>query len=758
MRHRILLILTACYLSAVSSASHAQVAASESVTSVSSKQAITVADLVREVVIGDPFSTSYDDSARRQHVGVTSPDGRHIAVVLRWGDIEREANIGALLVYPTSELLRSPEPRRMVEFASRTKRQPLALVRWLLDNRTLIFAATQGEGDGATQVYRGDIQTGAVERLTSEPSSVEWYDITPDGHRLVTSSKVATVQPDEDSACGKEGCLVTARTLWAAQSGSEEDSDPLTIYNLATGSRLTLGAPETSDTDIQSCESELKGGISPDGRFGLRTCILKSERQPQWWRNYEIDPEMHAALSKNNPYYALRLIITNLMSGESRTFMEAPYIWDQPAPVWIDGGRGLLLIGALEPLDDTTVAENARRRTQKALLLVDPVTRETERVGAFGADIGAITGSDWNQETQRLTLEITDAAGKPSPAVVYRRLGKSWTVGPSVQRPHRPSDGTTPNLLVEETLNTPPVLMALDPKSGTKTLVLDPNPWLAERQLGRVEEISWTLRNGQKWRGGLYYPPGYVPGVRYPLVILTHGFNDDRFSLYGYSRNFAAQPLAAHDMMVLQVEEKLRSVIATPAEWPTVQDGYEAAIDRLDQLGMIARDRVGIQGWSRTGPHIGYFITHSSHPISAAAITDAADFGWWYYIASGTPEEIEAGYGAAPFGAGLDAWREFAPTFNLDRVRTPMLMWSGGDVSGLWDWYAGLKRLNKPVEYWFLPDGAHDVFKVRERLLTNQLLVDWFRYWLKDEEDPDPTKSHQYKRWRELRALRSGSQ
>jgi hypothetical protein len=31
--------------------------------------------------------------------------------------------------------------------------------------------------------------------------------------------------------------------------------------------------------------------------------------------------------------------------------------------------------------------------------------------------------------------------------------------------------------------------------------------------------------------------------------------------------------------------------------------------------------------------------------------------------------------------------------------------------------------------------------------------VDWFCFWLKGEEDPDPEKAEQYKRWRELRKL-----
>jgi hypothetical protein len=31
--------------------------------------------------------------------------------------------------------------------------------------------------------------------------------------------------------------------------------------------------------------------------------------------------------------------------------------------------------------------------------------------------------------------------------------------------------------------------------------------------------------------------------------------------------------------------------------------------------------------------------------------------------------------------------------------------------------------------------------------------VDWYCFWLKGEEDPDPAKAEQYKRWRELKTL-----
>jgi dipeptidyl aminopeptidase/acylaminoacyl peptidase len=301
-------------------------------------------------------------------------------------------------------------------------------------------------------------------------------------------------------------------------------------------------------------------------------------------------------------------------------------------------------------------------------------------------------------------------------------------------------------LVLRQSANDPPKLFAV---GGEKTaLVLDPNPWLSERKLGRVETVTWSSKDGRAWRGGLYYPPDYEPGRRYPVLLQTHGYNENQFSLTGYSLNFGAQPVAAFGIVVLQIAENTADLDGA-AQWPAVQGGYESAIDYLDTRGLIDRTRVGMVGWSWSGPAVGYMLTHSDYPIAAAEFTDSADFGWWYYLLGGA-QVGEHEYGPAPIGSGLDIWRSMSPSFNLDRVRTPMLMWTGGAVEDLWDWYSLLRRQGKPVEYWNLPDGTHEAFKIGERLHTNQLLVDWFRFWLKGDEDAAPNKAEQYRRWEGL--------
>src|SRR5260370_42691022 len=76
------------------------------------------------------------------------------------------------------------------------------------------------------------------------------------------------------------------------------------------------------------------------------------------------------------------------------------------------------------------------------------------------------------------------------------------------------------------------------------------------------------------------------------------------------------------------------------------------------------------------------------------------------------------------------------------------------NLAAAFEVFTALKRLNKPVELYYYPNEGHTPEHPKARLATMQRNVDWYRFWLKDEEDPDPAKAEQYSRWRELRILR----
>jgi hypothetical protein len=112
--------------------------------------------------------------------------------------------------------------------------------------------------------------------------------------------------------------------------------------------------------------------------------------------------------------------------------------------------------------------------------------------------------------------------------------------------------------------------------------------------------------------------------------------------------------------------------------------------------------------------------------------------------------------GTSPFGPGLGKWVKEAPGFHLDQVKSPVRIEAIDPTSVLQEWelYASLRMQHKPVDLIYFPNGTHIHQKPLERLDSQQGYVDWFRFWLEDYEDPDPSKRAQYDRWTKLRAIR----
>src|SRR5438477_10714973 len=86
-----------------------------------------------------------------------------------------------------------------------------------------------------------------------------------------------------------------------------------------------------------------------------------------------------------------------------------------------------------------------------------------------------------------------------------------------------------------------------------------------------------------------------------------------------------------------------------------------------------------------------------------------------------------------------------------------LLVTTGGGayVFTMWQPYAGLRYLHKPVDLVRLNIDEHPHTNPAARMAAQGGTVDWFRFWLQDYEDPGPAKGGQYKRWRGLRQLQA---
>jgi hypothetical protein len=312
------------------------------------------------------------------------------------------------------------------------------------------------------------------------------------------------------------------------------------------------------------------------------------------------------------------------------------------------------------------------------------------------------------------------------------------------------------NIEVRMSYREPPVLMATDTESGRSRLIWDPNPQLRGIELGEPSLYRWNDSKGREWHAILYKPNNYVAGQRYPLVIQNHGYNESVFDPSEFPSAFVAQELAAVGIVVLQMQDCAGR--GTPTEGPCNVMGYESAVEHLASDGLIDPNLVGLNGFSRTVYYVMEALTTGNLHFKAASITDGIDLGYFQHILTSgwEPDDREdiAMIGAEPYGPGLRSWTDKSPEFNLDKIKTPLRIVGLGleSTESMWEPFALLRSMQKPVEFVFLNTKEHIVTNPVVRLAAQGGNVDWFRFWLQSYEDPAPSKAEQYKRWRLMRS------
>jgi dipeptidyl aminopeptidase/acylaminoacyl peptidase len=710
----------------------------------------TVADAIEMTQYGD--DRYLGGVAARYDVARFSPDGTRFLIVVKRGNIERNQNDYSLLLFHAQDALQTPALTVVATLSSSSNLTAIDHVTWL-DNQTIAFL---GETPGqAKQLYVADPDKKALTRLTDGATSLAAYAVGPRQEPIVFA-KYRAAQSIFNEATKREGVVVTNQPLPDLLVGVTDHQFLLDVISKPTA--------EGKDRRI-----ELKGEVifpklwlSPNGRK-LIVLTCPSELSESWVRyeGADLQREMRAPHAKGTLRFIYQYYLIDTASGEYRALIPAPVDDDVANVIWAQDSRSVVVSGAYLPLDVPDAAERHLRQSRTFVAEVSIANGEATPITSLDVNLRR-----WDQKKGRLLLETTikdstvDLEGQ---IVGYDKAGGAWKEATSASRTEL-SESSQLEITLEEDMNSPPRFFARDLATGKKALLFDPNPQFKELQFGKVEEIAFKTSNGEETKAGLYRPPNYARGQKYPLVIQTHAWNPERFWIDGpYTTAFASQPLAARGFLVVQLpEDSHRSV---PLEVTGEVARYEGAIDYLDGLGLVEREHVGLVGFSRTGLGVEAALTHSQYHFAAATLADTSDAGYFRYLAylnwaGGATADVEGLNAGLPLADGLAAWLANAPGFSLRRVAAPVRLeaHSPASVLALWEWFAGLSRLGKPVDFVYLPDSAHVLVKPWDRLISQQGDVDWFCFWLRHEEDSDPAKVEQYSRWRQLRELQAGQE
>jgi dipeptidyl aminopeptidase/acylaminoacyl peptidase len=632
--------------------------------------------------------------------------------------------------------------------------------RWLADSSGVAFL--ESTGAGKRRLVLADPRKRTIEPLTTL-GAVGGFEIRDRQHYVYTAAdpidqKERQTEPQMAVTVGT-GRPIIERFIFPDERRWRWSSQKY-LWAVVGGKAF-----EVKHDSVPIVPDEL--ALSADGR-SLVTKLLVPTVPPSWETLY---PPPHASsLYRIQAGETVRQFVKiNLQTGSVDNLTDAPVASDGGWSLfgdasWSNDGESILLPGtfiksnvpsrpcvAVMDVRSTiaTCVEVAKRKGQK---------REDDEEGYHGVEGASFMHGD----RQRVSVSFQKRLSSEFEENEYHQTSEgTWQLVKEGKKPESESgaEGTGLNITVKQGFDEPPLLVASNKRASR--VIWDANPQLKNIDLGLASIYKWKDKQGREREGGLYKPSNYKPGQRYPLVIQTHGFAPAQFVPSGvFPTANAAMALAAAGIVVLQVGYVGQCGTATPDEGLCNASGYETVATQLVSEGLVDPDKIGIIGFSRSCFHVMEALTFGSLHLKAASITDGELGDYVQYILFGdlfAAREYDSMIGAKPFGEGLQQWLKLSPGFNLEKVTAPLLVVGEGPLSllSMWQPYAGLRFLHKPVDLIMLNTDEHVLSNPALRIASQGGSVDWFRFWLKDEEDPDPAKAEQYARWRELRKLQT---
>ena len=720
----------------------------------SRRRPLTVADSIESTLV------LYDQE--QNDPVLTSPDGKKFLVILHRGDIVRNGSWVELLVGSTQSLQAASHAHVIASLFSKSTARAGDLiqdVRWLADNQTLTFLWDSGKT--LPRVMSVNTLTGEIKTLVQHLTRIAKYDISRDGRTIIFLAQSPRNELKE-AELERRGFAVTDQALSSILRGNFDGWIAGTHYETYIKFRPGEEPRKIREPDtVWSTPPELLQ-LSPDARYAL--LVRPAAEIPASWDAYteHVFRDIYLPAAREHPLapnYIRQYFVVDLKKATVRPLWVAP---ENPLAdvVWSADSQRVVIGPTFLP----TGQGGSSGLSGNAVAVIDVVSGRFDRLPLANALGSYYRPVRWLDSVVIEIAAVTESGTDASGTLRFKKQNGEWK---RVEQELKPIRGTSSvRIELRQDPNMPPVLCAVN-ESGVGQLIMDPNPKLErEVTLGHVETVHWNATDGRAWTGTLYYPVHHHGEQAFPLVIQTHGFSEKQFSMDGsFPTAFAAQELANQDIAVLQTggpDSGSDDIVGTPAEPRVYSSGFEGAIEHFVGLGLADPRKVGIIGFSRTGWFVEYMLSHSSVPIAAAEVADNVDGSYVQYVMDSDRNRAfdEKGNGARPFGKGLEAWSGTAPGFNADRIRAPLRIEvdSGpiDEILGAWEMFSNLRYLHKPVELFVIPDiqhGVHVLQNPRQRLASQGGTVDWFCFWLKGQEDPDPHKKDQYVRWHQLRNM-----
>jgi dipeptidyl aminopeptidase/acylaminoacyl peptidase len=416
---------------------------------------------------------------------------------------------------------------------------------------------------------------------------------------------------------------------------------------------------------------------------------------------------------------------------------------------WSADSRAVLLMGAREASAD-----------QSALIVFDTLSASSTLIAPFQDARGPVVRVQTKHNGNSIIVTRASSSGLVSNDAFGFEGARLVRSDQFAQMEADDADGVL--LTLREGANRPPAVWTT--VNNDHVAISPTDPALERIELQQQRPYRWRDFNGAVSVGGLTLPRGRRLH-RLPLIIQAYYYNADRFEPDGPHRGTsdAAQSLAARGFAVLQIDTGGLGQ-GGQAEGENFVARVDAAISSLAAEGIVDDNRVGLTGFSRAGYEVYYAVTHPGrHNFRAVVVADAFKGSYDEYLtwAATDPSDMQstprwfASVSDSSFWNDRDEWFAQETTFNVDRVRVPVLFTLNGasvSASEVLPTIGAFRLTRRPFEVLLFPRGEHLLRHPQERVLLTNAVVDWLSFWLLAYEDSSPAKVEQYRRWRTVQA------
>jgi dipeptidyl aminopeptidase/acylaminoacyl peptidase len=626
-----------------------------------------------------------------------SPDGRRVAYVLTSADREVDRNSSSIWV---TCLDGREDPRAFATIGQATSPS------WSPDGRSLAFVSNRGQG---SQIFIAPLDGGEPRQLTHADASSTDPCWSPDGRRIAFVRSVGRKRGKGQTAAERNAPLVI-RDIYYKLDGFglyDERRRHLFAIDVETGEEWQLTDGDWHDTQQV---------WSPDGRFLAFVSDRSRERWNHLWRG-----DVWMVPSRGGR-------VRCLTRGRGAA----------AAPAFSPDGKTVAFVGH-EYGDDSNgrniqlmLVSTGGRRAPRSLTHSLDLSVSGYPVAPFGRPF------EWLPDGQGLVFTAPERGAVPIWGVdragggVKKLLDADLQVSALALSPN----GRELVFSASSSSHFPEIFAVSLQRGGSPRRISGANSKLADEvELAPTRRISYRSHDGLEVEAFLIFPLDYRQGRHYPVDVNIHG---GPHGAHPTAHNaIRHQALAAAGYVVLLPNPRGSAGYGEEFERACLADwggadyrDIMAGVDELIRSGIADPERLFVSGYSYGG-YMSSWIVGQTDRFSAAAIGAPVT----NLSTSFTTDDVLHNGLAEMRGTPFTHPEEYvarSPITHLPRVKTPVLLmhWEGDlrcPIAQSEEFFAGLKLLNRKVEFVRYPGGSHVARSPSQEVDSIRRVLDWYR-------------------------------